>query len=98
MNNYIVTNIFFEHKDIYKYTREEVISGKDKSIIDYVKRNKGFRRDVEDTRVNRSGEIYSDYYLVLSKILLSNLEREDNIRWSVKMIKMNYRKNENTQT
>lgn len=98
MNNYIVTNIFFEHKDIYKYTRKEVISGKDKYIIDYVKRNKGFRRDVEDTRVNRSGEIYSDYYLVLSKILLSNLEREDNIRWSVKMIKMNYRKNENTQT
>lgn len=69
VNNLIITNTFFAHKDIHKYTRE-VKSRDEKSIIDYVIINKKFQKEVKDTRVKRGAEIYSDHYLVISKVAL----------------------------
>lgn len=67
MNNLIITNTFYEHKDIHKYTRV-VESRRERSIIDYVLVNRKFRNEVKDTRVRRGAEIYSDHFLVLAKI------------------------------
>lgn len=75
MNNLIITNTFFAHKDIHNYTRE-VVSRKERSIIDYVMINNEFRRNIKDTRVRRGCEISSDHYLVLSKVEISKQEIE----------------------
>lgn len=77
LHNLIITNTFFEHKNIHKYTREQ-INRNERSIIDYVIVNKEFRREVKDTKVRRSFEIYSDHYLVLSEIEISNKEKIEN--------------------
>lgn len=67
MNNLIITNTFFKHKDIHKYTRE-MISRNEKSIIDYIMTERTSRNTVIDTRVKRGPEIGSDHYLVVAKI------------------------------
>ena len=67
LNNLVITNTFYGHKDIHRFTREAK-SRDEKSIIDYVIINKEYRREVRDTRVRRGAEIYSDHFLVLSKI------------------------------
>lgn len=67
-NQLIVTNTFYEHKDIHKYTRE-VKSRKERSIIDYILVEKQHRNRVKDVRVKRGAELYSDHYLVVVKIL-----------------------------
>lgn len=67
MNNLIVTNTFYAHKDIHKYTRE-IESRRERSIIDYAIINRQFRAEVKDTRVRRGPEIYSDHFLVTTKI------------------------------
>lgn len=74
LNNLIITNTFYKHKDIHKYTRE-VKSRNEKSIIDYVIINKDRRKEVLDTRVKRGAEIYSDHYLVMSKIRVIRHEK-----------------------
>lgn len=70
-NNLIITNTFFSQKDIHKYTREAQSRG-EKSIIDYVIINREFRREVKDTRVKRGAEIYSDHYLVVTKLKIQS--------------------------
>jgi Reverse transcriptase (RNA-dependent DNA polymerase)/Endonuclease-reverse transcriptase len=67
LNQLIVTNTFYQHKDIHKYTRE-VKSRGERSIIDYVIVNRENRREVIDVRVYRGAEIYSDHFLVIAKI------------------------------
>jgi exonuclease III len=67
LNNFIITNSWFAHKDIHKYTREEPSRG-EKSIIDYVLVEKANMRMVQDTRVKRGAEIGSDHYMVVSQI------------------------------
>ena len=67
MNDLVITNTFYEHKEIHRYTRE-VRSRGERSIIDYIMINKKYRKEVKDTRVRRGPEIYSDHYLVLTKI------------------------------
>lgn len=47
INNLIVSNSFFEHKDIHKYTRVEP-SRKEKSIIDYILIEKERRKSLCD--------------------------------------------------
>lgn len=66
-NELIVTNTFYQHKELHKYTRE-VKSRNEKSIIDYVLVNKRYRRDVKDVRVMRNAEIYSDHFLLRARI------------------------------
>lgn len=71
MQNMIITNTFFKHKDIHKITRE-VRSRNERSIIDYILVEEKDRKLVIDTKVRRGPEIGSDHYMVVSKIRDSN--------------------------
>nr|CAI5845205.1 unnamed protein product [Callosobruchus analis] len=66
-NRYAITNTFFKHKDIHRYTRE-VKSRNERSIIDYVIVPKQQRSAVKDVRVKRGSEIFSDHYLFVARI------------------------------
>ena len=67
LNNYIITNTFYQHKEIHKFTRVEV-SRNEKSIIDYILVERENRRNVIDVKVRRSAEINSDHYLLVAKV------------------------------
>lgn len=67
LNNMVVTNTFFQHKEIHKYTREGK-SKSERSVIDYILSERNNRRDVLDVRVRRGPEIYSDHYLLVAKM------------------------------
>lgn len=60
-----ITNTFFKHKEIHKFTWE---ARGTKSIIDYTITNEKMWPNVIDTRVYRGAEIDSDHYLVKTKI------------------------------
>lgn len=75
-NNLIVTNTFYKHKNIHKYTRE-VTSRKERSIIDFVLINRSCRKEILDVKVRRGPEIYSDHYLVVAKVRIDT-ERQEN--------------------
>lgn len=75
MNNLIITNTFYKHKDIHKFTRE-VASRNERSIIDYILVEKNNRKCVKDIRVRREAEIYSDHYLLVGKIKIRNKTQE----------------------
>ena len=66
-NNLRITNSYFKHKLIHKYTWEG--RGK-KSIIDYVIGNEKIWPYILDTRVYRGAEADTDHYLLCSKIRL----------------------------
>lgn len=68
-NDLIITNTFYKHKDIHKYTRE-VKSRNEKSIIDYFLINRTNRKEIMDVKVKRGPEIDSDHYLVVAKARL----------------------------
>lgn len=78
-NNLIATNTFFAHKEIHKYTRE-VRSRNEKSIIDYILINQRYKKEVKDIRVRRGPEIYTDHYLVMAKICISESKKERGIK------------------
>lgn len=67
LHDLVITNSFFQHKNIHKFTRE-VKSREEKSIIDYILVNKNNRKIVIDTKVRRGPEIGSDHYVVISTI------------------------------
>lgn len=76
LNNMIVTNTYYEHKDIHKYTRQG--KGKnDRSIIDYILTERNNRKDVLDVRVRRGPEIYTDHYLLGAKIKKNTTTQEN---------------------
>lgn len=75
-NNLIVTNTFYPHKNIHKYTRE-VKSRNEKSIIDYILINRPFRKGIVDVKVRRGSEIYSDHYLIVAKVRLRTQKKEN---------------------
>jgi len=62
-NKLRITNSFYRHKDIHKFTWE---SRGNKPIIDYIIINDGLKSNIEDTRVFRGSEIDSDHKLVES--------------------------------
>uniref|UniRef100_A0A1Y1MCV0 Reverse transcriptase domain-containing protein n=1 Tax=Photinus pyralis TaxID=7054 RepID=A0A1Y1MCV0_PHOPY len=66
-NGLIITNSFFKHRDIHKFTRVQR-TRQEESIIDYILAEIDNRRNINDTRVSRRAEINSDHYLVVSKI------------------------------
>lgn len=76
LHNLLVTNTFYEHKDIHKYTRV-VESRNEKSIIDYILIEKNNRSAVMDTKVRRGPEIGSDHYLLITKIREKNENKEN---------------------
>ena len=63
-NKLKITNSFYRHKDVHKFTWE---ARRTKSIIDYIIINDGLKSNIEDTRVFRGSEIDSDHKLVESK-------------------------------
>lgn len=63
-NEYKITNSFFRHKEIHKYTW--AARGL-KSIIDYILSNTKLSPHILDTRAYRGCDIYSDHYLLISK-------------------------------
>jgi len=63
-NKLKITNSYYRHKNIHKYTCE---ARGTKSIIDLIIINDGLRSNIEDTRVFRGSEIDSAHKLVESK-------------------------------
>ena len=62
MNELIILNTFYQHKDIHKFTWES--KGRDlRSIIDYFITRKVLRPGVADVKVVRGTEAGSDHYL-----------------------------------
>ena len=72
-----MTNIFFRKKNSNKFTWSARGS---KSIIDYIFVNEKLAALVEDTHVYRGPDIYSDHYLVLSKIRIFGDMKESYIK------------------
>jgi hypothetical protein len=64
MNDLIILNTMFIHKNIHKITREEP-SKKEKSIIDYIIVQREMWKYIRDTRVKRVPEINSDHKLLI---------------------------------
>ncbi|XP_023309952.1 uncharacterized protein LOC111691409 [Anoplophora glabripennis] len=73
MHNLVITNTYFKHKDIHKYTREERSRG-EKSIIDYILVQRSNMRRIVDVKVQRGPEIYSDHYLLAEKNIAEKFE------------------------
>ena len=69
MNELVVLNTIYQHKDIHKYTWENKGRGL-RSIIDYFIVKKALRPGVADVKVIRGAELDSDHYLVLMKVCL----------------------------
>jgi exonuclease III len=64
-NDLKITNTFFRHKDIYKYTWSARGS---RSVIDYVLTNKKTSPLVKDTRAFRRYGINTDHFMLVSRI------------------------------
>ena len=69
-NKLKVTNSFYRHKDIHKFTWE---ARGTKSIINYIILNDRLKSNNEDTRVFRGSEIDSDHKLVESNLMFIGL-------------------------
>ena len=69
MNELVVLNTTYQHKDIHKYTWENKGRGL-RSIIDYFIVKKALRPGVADVKVIRGADLDSDHYLVLMKVCL----------------------------
>ena len=69
MNELVVLNTFYQHKDIHKFTWESKGRGL-KSVIDYFIMRKVLRPGVADVKVIRGAEAGSDHYLVLMRVNL----------------------------
>jgi len=63
-NKLKITNSFYRHKDMYKFTWE---ARGTKSVKDYKIINDRLKSNIEDTRVFRGSEIDNDHKLVESK-------------------------------
>ena len=59
-----VTNMFFDHKNIHRYTRE-VASRQERSIIDYILVEQSKMHAVKDVRIKCGPEIGSDNHLLI---------------------------------
>ncbi|KAI4470863.1 hypothetical protein MML48_1g12197 [Holotrichia oblita] len=79
LNNLIITNSFYQHKNIHKYTRVQQ-SRNEKSIIDYILVQKERRQEVMDVKIRRGAEIYSDHYLLTAKIKGNTIKRKRKIK------------------
>ena len=97
-NNLIITNSFFQHKAIHKFTRV-LRSKEEESIIDYILTNKENRKNIKDVKVKREPEIGSDHHLLLAKIKthknsLHQIGEQKKINKYNKVAIKNYRLNE----
>lgn len=74
----IITNTYYKHKEIHKYTRAEP-SRKEKSLIDYILVERENRTTIQDVRVKRGSEINSDHHLLVATIKENENDRSNNI-------------------
>jgi len=75
-NKLEITNSFYRHKDIHKFTLE---ARGTRSVIDYIIVNDRLKSDIEDTRVFRGSEIDSDHKLVENKFkFFTHAKHSDN--------------------
>uniref|UniRef100_A0A1Y1JWU5 Reverse transcriptase domain-containing protein n=1 Tax=Photinus pyralis TaxID=7054 RepID=A0A1Y1JWU5_PHOPY len=70
LNNLVITNTFFQHRNIHTYTR--VGPKNEKSIIDYILVERQNRRTMKDVRVMRGAELYTDHFLVVATLKREN--------------------------
>ena len=82
-NGFIITGTIFPHKDIHKLTWRSP-DGRTVHQIDHVLVNGNMRTSIHisDTRVMRRADVYSDHYLVKTRIhlKLARAEGRKNIR------------------
>ena len=68
-NGFIITGTIFHHKDVHKATWKSP-DGRTVNQIDHVMVNRCMRTSVLDIRVMRGADVYSDHYMVRTKIRL----------------------------
>lgn len=66
-NRLKITNTFYRKKDIHKYTW---CARNQRSLIDYIMINDRLRNQIQDVRVYRGYDIYSDHYLLIATVLM----------------------------
>ena len=72
-----ITNSFYKHKDIHKFTWK---ARGTKSIIDYIIINDRLKSNIEDTRVFRGIEIDSDHKFVEKKFKFGTHVKQSHIK------------------
>lgn len=65
-HEYKITNTYFAHKDVHKYTWEHPTKSL-KSIIDLILVKQKHKITIKDVRVYRKPECGSDHYLLMGK-------------------------------
>jgi endonuclease/exonuclease/phosphatase family metal-dependent hydrolase len=75
-NELRITNTFFKHKDIHKFTWSAINC---RSIIDYALVNKKTATLVKDARVYRGADIHSDHFLVIAKLAVHKRWRKNTV-------------------
>ena len=69
VNNLVVTNTIFKHRDCHKFTWfHPGDSSKAGHVIDFILVNRKFRNSILDSRVYRGTHLQSDHRLVVAKI------------------------------
>ena len=68
-NNYVIGGTIFAHRDIHKLTWKSP-DGRTSNQIDHIIINGKWRRSLQDVRVCRGADIYSDHYLVTACVKL----------------------------
>ena len=68
-NNYVIGGTIFAHRDIHKLTWKSP-DGRTSNQIDHIIINGKWRRSLQDVRVCRGADIYSDHYLVTARVKL----------------------------
>lgn len=66
-NNCIIDETIFPHKNIHKLTWNSA-GGKRFNQIDHIAIKGNWRRSLQDVRVRRGADIYSDHYLLVAII------------------------------
>ena len=74
VNELVILNTFYQHKEIHKFTWESKGRGL-RSIIEYFIVRRALRPGVVDVRVVRSAEAGSDHHLVLMKLKVQRPKR-----------------------
>ena len=80
-NGFIITGTIFPHKDIHKLIWRSP-DGRTVNQIDHVLVNGNMRTSILDTRVMIGADIYSEHYLVKTRIRLklARVEGRKNVR------------------
>ena len=78
-NKLKITNSFYRHKNIHKFTWE---ARGTKLITDYIIINDRLQSNIEDTKVFRGSETDSDHKLVESKSEFLTHENIASIKWT----------------